>query len=350
MTSRDLDPARRRKALVIEAGQTQTLCRLTGAGSITRFWMTLPLTGQGPVLKDAVLRVYWDGESDPSIETPLGDFFGASFGRPRRLVSAHLVITGGAYLCRFEMPFNTGARIEVENQGSRPLRHLFFQVGYLEEPARTTPVPTLHAQYRREDPTTSGRSFAVLEARGEGWLAGLKMDLQCREWWLRPPLADLFLPRGFGLGILEGWETMVVDGDGANALCGTGTEDYFSGGFYFLGRPFCTPTHGCTHLGLLTGRVSAYRLHLDDPIHFEQSLDIGLDHGLENSMAGDFTSVAYWYQQEPHHPFPALPPAAERRPGMPWKNIAQWALLGGSIIAPMAGLVAVVVWLAGGVG
>ncbi|MBW2255329.1 MAG: DUF2961 domain-containing protein [Deltaproteobacteria bacterium] len=113
--------------------------------------MTLPLTGQGPVLKDAVLRVYWDGESDPSIETPLGDFFGASFGRPRRLVSAHLVITGGAYLCRFEMPFNTGARIEVENQGSRPLRHLFFQVGYLEEPARTTPGGARRGLARRAE-------------------------------------------------------------------------------------------------------------------------------------------------------------------------------------------------------
>lgn len=334
LTSRDLDPEGKEKAVRIGPGETRTLCKLKGTGRIVRFWLTLPIFGQGPILKDAVLRIFWDGESEPSVETPLGDFFGASFGRPRELISDRLVVAGGAYLCRFEMPFNSGAVFEVHNQGSTPLRHLFFQIGFYEEDARDRPAPTLHAQYRRENPTAPGTPFTVLQAKGSGRFAGLTMDMQCQDWWLRPPLTQILWPRGFGLGILEGWERITVDGDTGGTISGTGAEDYFSGGFYFMGRPICTATHGCTHISLLAGRTSAYRLHIDDPIHFQESLDFKVDHGLENSIAADFTSVAYWYQLEPHAPFPALPDHTQRRTSTPWKNLLQWTLLasiGGSL-------------------
>ena len=135
------------------------------------------------------------------------------------------------------------------------------------------------------------------------------------------------LPRGFGLGLLEGWEQIVVDGDPSTALSGTGAEDYFSGGFYFLGGPFCTPTYGCTHRSFFTGRVSAYRLHVHDPIHFHKSIQVALDHGLANSLTGDYSSVAYWYQREPHTPFPPLPNVAERSVSLASTNPVQWLAL-----------------------
>jgi hypothetical protein len=246
------------------------------------------------------------------------------------------VIAGGGYLCRFEMPFNDGAVIEIENQSPSPLRNLFFQIGSYEETARAEREPTLHARFRRENPTTPDRPVQVARAAGRGWFVGLKVDAQNRSWWLKPPLKEIALPRGLGLGLLEGWETVTVDG--GPPISGTGAEDYFSGGFYFRGGPFSTPTHGCTARSFLTGRVAAYRFHVDDPIAFEKSFEMTLDHGLENGMEGDYSVVAYWYQHEPHEPFPALPASELRRTHVPWANPLQW-LLCLSLAGVLAGLI-----------
>src|SRR5262245_42109885 len=96
------------KYVDIAPGETLTMCRLEGAGRIVRLWLTVPLFGQRRVLKDAVLRTYWDRETNPSVDVPLGDFFGAAFGKPVRLVSERLLVIGGAFVSRFEMPFNDG--------------------------------------------------------------------------------------------------------------------------------------------------------------------------------------------------------------------------------------------------
>jgi hypothetical protein len=316
-----------RKHVDLAAGQKLKLCVLEGRGRIVRLWLTLPVLGRASVLKDTILRMYWDSESAPSVEVPLGDFFGAAFGLPVHVVSDRVLIVGGGYLSRFEMPFNEGAIVEISNESHLPVRNLFFQIGYYEEPTRSEREPTFHAQFRRENPTTPGQPFKVLEARGKGWFAGTKMDIENRAWWLKPPLRDIPLPRGFGLGVLEGWETFIVDGEGPSMVTGTGTEDYFSGGFYFKQAPFSTPTFGCTKRSFLFGRVSAYRFHVDDPIYFSKSIDVTMDHGLRNSMAGDYSSVAYWYQDEPHVPFPALPDAKGRRLKFPWINVCQWLFL-----------------------
>lgn len=315
------------KYVDVGPGEALTLCRLEGAGRIVRIWLTLPLFGQRTALKDSVVRMYWDGEIEPSVEVPLGDFFGAAFGKPARLISERLLVVGGAYVCHFDMPFNNGALLQLHNQSAKKLRTVFFQVGYYQEPPRAQPEATLHAQFRREERTRLGEPFLALDAVGDGRFVGLRVDLQTRHWWLRPPLSEIALPKGFGLGILEGWEQIVVDGDPEHALSGTGAEDYFSGGFYFLGGPFCTPTYGCTHRSFFTGRVSAYRFHVHDPIHFSKSIRLTLDHGLANSMSGDYSSVAYWYQHEPHAPFPPLPDVAQRRVAMAWSNPVQWLVL-----------------------
>lgn len=327
-----------KKNISIGPGEALQICRLEGAGRIVRLWITLPVIGRGSVLKNAVLRMFWDGEESPSVEAPFGDFFGAAFGKPLRLVSDRLVIDGGGYLCRFEMPFNDGAVIEIHNDSSETLRDLFYQVGYYEEPDRSDEEETFHAQYRQAYPTVEGEPFVALRAEGSGCFAGLKLDMQNSSWWLKPPLREIPLPRGFGLGLLEGWESVTIDDEKEPSIVGTGGEDYFSGGFYFSRAPFCTPTHGCTMRSYLTGRVSAYRWHLDDPIFFDTSIEVAMDHGLKNSMDADVSSVAYWYQREPHASFPPIPSAQQRRPRRPWINPTQWLIC----IALFSVLVAVV--------
>src|SRR6266496_2752720 len=176
------------------------------------------------------------------------------------------------------------------------------------------------------------------------------MDIENRAWWLTPPFRDIPLPRGFGLGVLEGWESITVDDDRSSVVAGTGTEDYFSGGFYFKDVPFSTPTHGCTKRSFFTGRVSAYRFHVDDPIYFSKSIEIAFDHGLKNSMAADYSGVAYWYQDEPHVPLPPLPDANGRRLRFPWTNVSQWLVLVVLLGVPAGWAVYWVVTLLRGVG
>lgn len=325
------------KYITLEPGERRRICDIEGPGRIVRIWCTTPLWGQRHALRDAVWRMSWDGEPEPSVLCPLGDLFGAPFGRPRTLISDRVVVAGGGYLCRFEMPFNERAVIEIENTSARPLRQLFFQVGFQRHDDPDDDLATFHAQYRQATPTAPGRPYRALAAEGAGRFVGLKVDMQNRSWWLRPPLKAMAIPRGFGLGLLEGWESVAVDGEEAPGIVGTGGEDYFNGGFYFADGPFHTPTHGCTLRSFLTGRVSAYRFHIDDPIPFQRSLTFDLDHGFLNQMEGDIGSVAYWYQREPHAPFPTLP--ADRRPALPWINPAQFALLGASVCLAAAAVV-----------
>jgi hypothetical protein len=171
--------------------------------------------------------------------------------------------------------------------------------------------------------------MVVLEASGQGQFEGLCLDMQCSDWWLKPPVREIALPRGFGLGLLEGWESFAADGE--PPVEGTGAEDYFGGGFYFLGGAFSTPGHGCTRRSFLSGRVSAYRFHLDDPVPFNHSLRFTLDHGFLNSMQGEAASVAYWYQCEPHAPFPARPLPELRSFGPPVRQWLQWALVAATV-------------------
>lgn len=188
LTSLELGPEDRtpfrgvKKAIRIAPGETLQICELEGAGRFVRIWITLPVLGRPTALTDLILRMYWDGEQLPSVQAPLGASLGATFGKPLRLVSDRLVIEGGAYACRFEMPFNNGARIELVNDSPRPVRDLFYQLSYYEEPDRTEPEPTFHAMYRQDEEPSGGAPFVALQAGGRGWLAGLRVDLQNHSW------------------------------------------------------------------------------------------------------------------------------------------------------------------------
>jgi len=325
--------------LDVPAGETVTLCEIEGPGRIVRIWMTTPVINNPGVLRDAVLRIFWDDEPDPSVECPLGDFFGASFGKPVPFAGGRLSILGGAYTCFFEMPFRRRARIEVHNQAQRRLRFLFFHVGYYEQALPDGALETFHAQWRRQDPTVQGEPFRALEARGRGRLVGVKLDMQCRELWLKPPLRHAVFPRGLGLGMLEGPERVCLDDEPEPSIVGTGAEDFFLGGWYFRGGPFHTTTHGVTVRSMLRGRVAAYRFLEHDPIHFDRALTLDFVHGTDNNTRSDYASTAFWYQSEPHQPFPVLPQRAQRRPSSTLLNVAQWALIATTALTVVASAV-----------
>ena len=315
--------AARRKRVVVAPGETHVMARLPGAGLITRVWMTTLLPLRRRALRDLVLRFAWDGEAQPSVECPFGDFFGAPFGREVAYDAGPIGIVGGGFLSRWPMPYAAGARLEVLNDGTATIEPLFYQVTYYELAAPAATRLRFHASWRRENPTRSGAPYTVVEARGAGHYVGCHVALQNREWWLRPGPRGVVFPRGFGLGMLEGPERIWVDDEETASLQGTGTEDYFGGGWYFAGGPFATPDHGCTVRDVARGRAAAYRLDVAAPLPFGRSLRVELDHGVENRLTADYTSVAYWYQTEPHAPFPVLPPAAARRPSSPVINLVQ---------------------------
>jgi hypothetical protein len=325
--------------LDVPAGETMTLADLEGPGRIVRIWMTTPVISQSGVLRDAVLRIFWDDEPHPSVECPLGDFFGAGFGRPVPFTGGVVAIQGGAYSAFFEMPFRRRARVEVQNPTSRPLRFLFFHIGYYEQELPEGPLETFHASWRRQCPTVQGQPFRAVQAVGRGRLVGLRMDMQNLGWWLRPPLRAVFFPRGLGLGMLEGPEQIRIDGEAEPSVTGTGAEDFFLGGWYFRGGPFSTATHGVTVRSFLQGRVSAYRMLEHDPIPFDSALSLDFVHGTDNNTVSDYAATAYWYQSEPHEPFPALPERDQRRPTAPWRNLLQWGLMAAAVISLLVGVI-----------
>jgi len=324
--------AARRKRVLLAPGETHTLLETGGAGIVERLWLTVAPAGLAGALDDLVLSCTWDGETSPSVEVPLGAFFGAAFGRARRWISEPLAIAGGGLVCRFPMPYANGARIAISNTGARTVDPLFYAVGYRElgEPLGEL---RFHAQWRRENPTTAGLPFTLLEAEGRGHFVGCQLWMQNREWWLRPPLAAIVFPRGFGLGMLEGVERIWIDGEAQPSIIGTGTEDYFNAGWYFWRGRFATSQHGCLRRDVWSCRVAAYRFDVAAPLPFASSLRVAFDHGIDSCINADYTGVAYWYQSEPHRPFPALPPAAARRPRPALDNRLQGALLALPLLA-----------------
>lgn len=337
------------KMVRIPAGETYTVAEIAGAGTIVRIWMTIMQNVPGSQVnfnEALVLRMVWDGEATPSVEVPFGPFFGVPWGKYTHYVAQPLSCTSGGYNSRFPMPFSDGCRIEVENQSGALCPALFFQVQYLELPEQPAPL-RFHAQWRRENPTQPDIAYRILAAEGQGHFAGMHLFMQNAERWLDPgrmiaraketgsPVAAVF-PQAFGMGMLEGWESIYVDGETMPSIPGTGNEDYFNSGFYFSKGPYSAPQWGCTVRSYLTSRCAAYRFHIDDPIPFNESIVVDMDHGYTNQVATDYSSVAYWYQTEPHGTFPALPPLPARVPTPVGANAAQFALATSPLWVPAA--------------
>jgi len=309
-------------ARAIAPGETLTLLDDAGPGLISHVWVTIA-SDDPSHLKALVLRMYWDGEASPSVETPIGDFFGLGLGDYHLYQSLPLQVGADKALnCFFPMPFQKHARITVTNEGAIRTDAFYFNIDYR---AYTKALPAdllyFHAQYRQASPdhgwTSDWKSngdrivndkknlngdgnYVWMEASGRGHFVGVTMSVLENQdgWWG------------------EGDDMFFVDGEKLPSINGTGSEDYFLGAWDFGGHPFAYGLYGAPVVGqeVAGGRWSLYRFHLDSPIPFTKSLRATIEHGHANVRSDNYFSVAYWYQTEPHAAFPALPGLGERIP------------------------------------
>ena len=309
-------------ARTIAPGETLTLLDEAGPGLITHLWVTIA-SDDPHHLKALVLRMYWDGEPTPSVETPIGDFFGLGLGDYFLYQSIPLAVGSDKALNSFfPMPFQKHARVTVTNEGAEKVDAFYFNLDYR---SYTKPLPPdqlyFHAQYRQaapapgwtnqwhsnDDPIVNDKknlngegNYVWLEAAGRGHFVGVTMSvLQNQDGW-------------WG----EGDDMFFVDGAMKPTISGTGAEDYFLGAWGFKDHPFSYQLYGAPIVGKgrAGARSSVYRFHLDSPIVFKTSFKATIEHGNANHRSDNYYSVAYWYQTEPHVPFPPLPSVEQRLP------------------------------------
>jgi hypothetical protein len=286
----------------IAPGQTRVLAEIPGPGAIVHFRDNIT-SNEPHHLQLHILRIYWDGEQEPSVEVPIGDFFGVGFGFTEKYSSALMCIdqrrgsvtdsaaNGAARNCYIPMPFARSARMTLTNQGKQPSLH-WVEVNYRSYAQLPADRRYFHAQYRQATPPREG-PYVILDATGEGHLIGCVLSVKNNDggWWG------------------EGDEIVWIDG--RQTIQGTGSEDYFCESYGL--RPGCFPYFGVTLLE--EPYITAYRWHVPDPVPFRKSIRFLIEHGNGSPPfhSGNFYySVAYWYQTEPHAPFPRLPDISER--------------------------------------
>ncbi len=288
--------------ITIRAGDQAVIAEVEGPGCVSRIWLTIAAPDPY-ILRRSLIRMYWDGEAAPSVEAPIGDFFGVGFSRIRHYAAQPLGMSSGGFYSYFPMPFSQGARIEIVNESPFDMYAFYFHVNVhiFDRLEDDTSLGRFHARWRRET-TIEGMNYTLLEARGRGHYVGSVVSMQ----GLKP----------FSYWFLEGDEMIYVDGEPhPPAYHGTGTEDYFNSGWYFNKGTFAAPFHGLTIKTPLPARVSAYRFHVEDPIPFEKEIRVTLEHGGTNDVPGsDYSTTAYWYQDEPHTPMGLFPPVSDRLP------------------------------------
>jgi hypothetical protein len=289
----------------IKSGETFTLGEIKGSGAIQQIWMT-----PSAPWRYLILRVYWDGEETASVEAPVGDFFACGWGEYSQVSSLPICVNpGSAFNCYWEMPFRKSARMTVENIGETDAT-LYYQINYT-----LTDVPAdaayFHAQFRRVNPLPYRQVYTIVDGiKGWGQYVGtyLAWGVNNNGWWG------------------EGEIKFFMDGDTEfPTICGTGTEDYFCGSYNFENQKtkqyqeFSTPYSGLAQVIRPDGvynsnqRFGLYRWHVMDPIRFEKDLRITIQAlgwrsgGRYLPLQDDIASVAFWYQTEPHAPFPKLP-------------------------------------------
>lgn len=345
--------------ILIGPGDTSIIADLAGSGVIQHIWITIASSDRH-YFRKIVMRMYWDGEQEPSVEVPIGDFFGVGHGVASHYVSLplNMITTQGmiedkaAMNCFFEMPFGNGARIEIENECEKEIV-FYYYVDYVEKPVPEDAF-RFHAQFRREMPTKGlihldglkadhdkydhpfyandvvnavknldgAENYILLEAEGEGHYVGCNLSID----HIDP------IPGNSWFG--EGDDMFFIDGEPwPPRLHGTGTEDYFCAAWCYPSGKYDGPYHGIslaapiranghawTEKTLIptemdySGKWTTYRFHIIDPIIFRKSIRFGIEHGHGNCQSNDYSSVAYWYQREPHKAFPQILPVEQRLP------------------------------------
>ena len=262
------------------------------AGQVVRLHMSI---GQKMSPRDVLVKMYWDGEPHPGVLCPVADFFCDPLGPAQSLQFATPYFGNASrhWYCYLPMPFATGARIEVENQGEVDDTIVDYDASVEEWDACPADLGRFHACWRRENPTESGRRYTVLDIQGKGHFIGCSLAVQGLE---------------STLSYMEGFPFIHVDAAKEPSLKYWGTDDFFGGSFYFERGPFAGPYSGATVVNKAQGRFAGYRLFIKDAIPFQTGITVQFAHGrffdggkmMTYSGRADYASVAYWYQQEPH--------------------------------------------------
>jgi hypothetical protein len=275
-------------------GETIVLGDLPGPGMVTHIWLTAAANEYGwPRLLR--LRIYYDGNSTPSVDAPVGDFFGVGHGFERDINSLMVrdSSSGRSRNCYWPMPFRRACRIAITNEGRRRVSNLYYHVDWRKLPALPANAAYFHALYRQALPAVAGKPYEVLAVQGRGHYVGTVMSvIQTAAGW-------------FG----EGDDRIYVDGEKTAGIQGTGTEDYFNDAWSLReaqGLYTGVPVAEGTDVG---ARMTAYRWHYADPIPFTRSFRFDFEHagctynpdGTVRSAFEErpdlFSSVAFWYQE-----------------------------------------------------
>ena len=285
-------------------------------------------------MRKLLLKIYWDGEEEPSVLVPVGDFFGVGHAQTTVYTSLPMTMApmeGHGLNCYLPMPFSKGARIEVTSENFVSEIRLYYNIDYETWDEPKDDLGRLHACWRRENPTdgieepsemtdhtfqhagtnlSDEGNYLILEAEGQGQFIGCNLNIHSlryskldgRGWYAEGE-------NWYG----EGDEMIFIDDDNEGkrwppTLHGTGTEDYFNTA-WGTSVKYDSPFFGLTLPGgyNFSGYISWYRWHLLDPVRFSRSIRVSIEHGHANRRSDDSSSTAYWYQLEPHKPFSILP-------------------------------------------
>jgi hypothetical protein len=302
-------------AFHIAPGGELEVFQSAGPGIITHIWFTIAARS-GHHLKELVMRIFWDGNTKPSVEVPVGDFFGLNLGDYFVYQSAFLNCSSVKALnCYFAMPFQKSARITITNESKSEVGAFYSNIDYQLVPALPAEALYFHAQYRQATPNhadsypagqkeinlNGAHNYVFFETKGRGHMMGVTFGvLQNSDGW-------------FG----EGDEMIFIDDPDKPAITGTGTEDYLNGAWDFAAVQFAHLYNGAPFISSAErdgGRYCMYRWHADNPVTFNSYMRHTIEHGHANDRADNFYSVGYWYQTEPATDFPPLPPAEARWP------------------------------------
>ncbi len=290
----------------IANGEKRTIMDVKGAGIINHIWITIAPEATKASRNDIILRMYWDGNEFPSVESPIGPFFGNGWNETYNFVSTPLSVSPGwgkSYVSYFAMPFANGAKIEIENQTGEKINSFYFNIDYVEMTALPENTGRFHAWYNHEitDALPDGENewgllgetgknpkgegnYVFADIQGKGHFVGVNYYVNC--------------PSTMWYG--EGDEMVFIDGDIQPTLNGTGTEDFFNTS-WCPKELYQHPYYGYPRVNNETGwlgHTHVYRFFIADPVYFDKSCKFTIEHGHNNNLTLDLASVAYWYQDK----------------------------------------------------
>lgn len=305
----------------IRDGEKRVIMDVKGSGMIKHIWITIAPTPDQLSRNDIILRMYWDGKDYPSVESPIGPFFGQGWNESYPFISLPLCaspINGRGLVSYFVMPFSNGAKIEIENQTGKTIDAFYYNIDYVEMDKLPADAGRFHAWYNHEltealpdgenewgtlgqqgNNKTGVNNYLIANITGKGQFVGVNYYVQSPS------------PMWYG----EGDEMAFIDGENLPSINGTGTEDYFNSS-WCPKELYAHPYFGWARVNNETGwlgRTHAYRFHIADPIYFHKSLKFTIEHGHNNCLTLDMATVAYWYQSEAARLSP-IPSKEDRTP------------------------------------